>query len=93
MRGASFNNTLIIADEVQSLDVHEMKTICTRIGENSKIILLGDLGQIDSNLSIEETGLYKLIQSELIQESPLCSSLELIKGERSAISELLSKAL
>jgi len=93
MRGASFKNSLIIADEVQVLDQHEMKTICTRIGEGSKLILMGDLTQRDRNIEVKDTGLYKLTQHEKILDSPLCSSIELLKCERSEIAQLMTEVL
>lgn len=49
MRGRSFNNTLVIIDEAQSLTKFQLKTIISRIGQNSKIVCLGNLSQIDSN--------------------------------------------
>lgn len=49
MRGRSFNNTFIIIDEAQSLTQFQLKSIITRVGPNSKIVLLGNLAQIDNN--------------------------------------------
>lgn len=49
MRGRSFNNTFIIIDETQSLTQFQLKSIITRVGQNSKIVLLGNLAQIDHN--------------------------------------------
>jgi PhoH-like ATPase len=93
MRGASFKDSLIVADEVQVLDNHEMKTMCTRIGENSKLILMGDLTQRDRNIKIEDTGLYKLMQHEKVLSSPMCSAIELRKCERSALAQLMTEVL
>lgn len=93
MRGASFKEALIIADEVQSLSLHEMRTLCTRIGEGSKLILMGDLNQRDTKLSINETGLYRLVTSNQIKESKLCSTVQLVKNERSELSSLLDTVL
>ena len=47
IRGRSFNDSIIIVDEAQNATVHELKTVITRTGKNSKIILLGDIEQID----------------------------------------------
>lgn len=91
MRGASFINTLVIADEVQSLTVDAMKTLCTRIGKGSKLILLGDIKQRDRKSLIQDTGLFKLLTSEQVKHSPLCSVSELIKCERSELVELMEK--
>ena len=48
MRGRTFNNTFLIFDEAQNATIHEIKTVVTRMGENSKIVLLGDTDQIDT---------------------------------------------
>jgi PhoH-like ATPase len=93
MRGASFIDTIIISDEVQSLDVHEMKTLCTRVGRGSKLVLLGDLEQIDRKIKVQDTGLFKLATSDLIRQSSLCATVELVKNERSEISALLNAVL
>lgn len=55
MRGRSFNDTLLIIDEVQSLTPFQIKSIITRVGLNSKIICLGNLAQIDSAYITELT--------------------------------------
>ncbi|MEQ9209189.1 MAG: PhoH family protein, partial [Pseudomonadales bacterium] len=48
MRGRSFNNALIIIDEAQGLTQFQLKSVITRVGNNSKIIILGNLAQIDN---------------------------------------------
>ena len=93
MRGASFSNAFVIADEAQNLTHHQMKTLCTRMGENTKLVLMGDLDQIDTSVSMENTGLYKLIHDKRIKESPLTSYIELIKGCRSPLADLVSSVL
>ena len=93
MRGASFTKSFIIADEVQVLNRHEMMTLCTRVGRGSKIILLGDLRQRDKKIAIADTGLAKLLNSPLVKNSPLASSIGLIKNERSPLLDLIDKAL
>jgi len=93
MRGASFINTLIIADEVQTLNTHEMRTLCTRIGKGSKLIVMGDLNQRDRRIKLEHTGLYKLATSNRVKNSALCAVVELVKNERSEISALLDEVL
>ena len=98
MRGRSFKDTFVIGDELQNLDNHTMETFCSRIGENSKLVLLGDLGQRDnlsrkpgSVLPLEHCGLYTLLTSPWIQTSPLSSSCLLTKNERSELSTLIYK--
>ena len=48
IRGRTFNDSILIMDEAQNATIHELKTVITRMGENSKIILLGDVDQIDT---------------------------------------------
>jgi PhoH-like ATPase len=90
IRGASWHNAFIIADEVQTLDYHEMITLGTRVAERSKLVIMGDLGQRDEKIEIEKTGIYKFVNSGPAQRSPLVASLELIKSERSAVSQLFA---
>ena len=54
IRGRSIANSFIIIDEAQNLSAHELKTILTRVGENTKIVLTGDVEQID-NVYVDET--------------------------------------
>ena len=90
IRGASWHDAFIIADEVQTLDYHEMVTLGTRVAEGSKLIVMGDLGQRDEKIKIEHTGIYKFVNSTGAKKSPLVASLELIKSERSAVSQLFA---
>jgi len=53
IRGRSISNAFIIIDEAQNLSMHEIKTIITRVGENSKVVLTGDIEQID-NVYVDE---------------------------------------
>ncbi|MDX1373023.1 MAG: PhoH family protein, partial [Nitrososphaeraceae archaeon] len=93
MRGASFVNTLVIVDEAQNLGHHETKTIGTRLGEGSSLIILGDLTQIDrKNLRKEKTGLYHLMHSDIIKKSGMAAGIELIKNVRSPLSNLIDEA-
>jgi len=92
MRGRSIANSLIIIDECQNINNHEIKTILTRVGEGSKIILLGDLDQIDSlHLDKHTNGLTNVI--EKFKNSELSAHISLQKGERSHIATLASDIL
>lgn len=93
LRGVSWVKSLILADEVQTCDRHEMLTLGTRIGEGSKLIVMGDLGQRDERILREDTGLYKMVNSEEMKRSPLVSHINLIKGERSSLCELVASVL
>lgn len=90
IRGASWVKAFIIADEVQVCDKHEMLTLGTRVGEGSKLVIMGDLGQRDEDIAREDTGIYHIINSKKMKESPLTSHIQLIKSERSALSELFA---
>ncbi len=92
IRGRTLSNIIFIVDEAQNLTPHEVRTIITRAGENSKIIFTGDIGQIDSPyLDAESNGLSYII--ERLKGSPLYAHIELEKGERSELAELGNQRL
>jgi len=90
IRGASWAKSFIIADEVQTLDYHEMLTLGTRTGEGSKIVIMGDLNQRDEDIPKEKTGIYKLVNSSKSKDSKLVASIELLKCERSETAMLFT---
>lgn len=90
IRGASWPNAFIIADEVQTLDHHEMLTLGTRVGENSKLVIMGDLNQRDERIAKDKTGLHHWINNPMSKASKLTASINLIKSERSEICKLFS---
>lgn len=90
IRGASWTKTFIIADEVQVLDHDEMLTLGTRIGEGSKLVILGDLRQRDEKIARTKTGLYKLMNDMRAKQSSLISAIELLKCERSELAALIA---
>jgi PhoH-like ATPase len=91
IRGRSIMNSFMVFDECQNLGFHETLTIGSRVGEGSKIVILGDLNQRDEkSLTKDKTGLYKFVNSELAKESPLVASIELLKSERSAVASLFA---
>lgn len=86
IRGRSVKNSFIIIDEAQNLSAHEVKTILTRAGENTKIILTGDPHQIDHPyLDSNTNGLTYVV--EKMKDSKLSGSVLLTKGERSPLAE------
>ena len=92
IRGRSISNAYIIVDEAQNLSVHELKTIVTRAGENTKIILTGDIEQIDNTyLDATSNGLSYAI--EKLKYYELIGHISLTKGERSKIATLAAKVL
>jgi PhoH-like ATPase len=87
--GSSWHKSIIIADEVQSLDPEEMYALGTRPAEGSKLILMGDYRQrYGKKVPAERTGLYKIMNSEVAKKSPILAGIQLIKTERSELSAL-----
>jgi PhoH-like ATPase len=87
IRGRSLPNQYIIVDESQNLSTHEIKTIITRCGEGSKVILTGDPDQIDSPYMDKATcGLS--IAVEKLHDNPIVGHMTLSKGERSELANL-----
>jgi PhoH-like ATPase len=92
IRGRSLQRVFFIVDEAQNLTPHEIKTIITRVGEGAKIVLTGDIYQIDHPyLDSQSNGLSYLI--EHFKGQKLYAHVNLVKGERSILSELASNLL
>ena len=92
MRGRTFNDTFIIVDEAQNSTIHELKTIITRVGENSKIVLLGDIDQIDTPyIDTLSNGLTIVVQK--MKDEMLAGHITLLKGERSKLATLASRVI
>jgi len=92
IRGRSLSNIIFIVDEAQNLTPHEVKTIITRAGENSKIIFTGDVNQIDSPyLDEHSNGLTYII--DRLKGNPLFAHVTLEKGERSELANLANDLL
>lgn len=92
IRGRSISNAFIIIDEAQNLTKHELKTIVTRVGEGTKLVLTGDVEQID-NIYIDERTNGLTYAVEKMKEHEITGHVTLKKGERSAIATLGSKIL
>jgi PhoH-like ATPase len=92
IRGRSLSNIMFIIDEAQNLTPHEVKTIITRAGENTKIVFTGDVHQIDTPyLDENSNGLAYLI--DRLQGQPLFANVRLEKGERSELANLANDLL
>lgn len=92
IRGRSLSNILFIVDEAQNLTPHEVKTIITRAGENTKIIFTGDVRQIDTPYLDEHScGLAYLI--DRLKNQDLFAQVKLEKGERSELANLANDLL
>jgi PhoH-like ATPase len=92
IRGRSLPNVFMIVDEAQNLTPHEVKTIITRAGDNSKIVLTGDPYQIDQPY-LDSTNNGLTIVAERFKAEKLAGHVTLTKGERSALAELATHVL
>ena len=92
IRGRSLSNVMFIVDEAQNLTPHEIKTIITRAGENTKIVFTGDVFQIDTPyLDEQSNGLSYLI--DRLKGNDLFAHITLEKGERSELANLANDLL
>lgn len=92
IRGRSIHNQYLIVDEAQNLTPHEIKTIITRVGDGTKIILTGDPYQIDNPyIDSSSNGLTYVV--EKFKKQSITAHITLTKGERSALSELAANLL
>ncbi len=92
IRGRSIPQQYLIVDESQNLTPHEIKTIVTRAGDNTKIVLTGDSFQIDNPyVDSANNGLVYLV--DRFKDEPISAHITFSKGERSKLSELASNLL
>ena len=92
IRGRSIQKSYIIIDECQNLTQHEIKTILTRVGHDSKIILTGDVEQID-NVNIDEVSNGLTYAIEKLKPYDITGHITFLKGERSKVATLTAKVL
>ena len=92
IRGRSISNAYIIIDEAQNLTQHELKTIITRVGEGTKIVLTGDVEQID-NIYIDEVTNGLTYGVEKLKDHRITGHITLKRGERSELATLAAKNL
>lgn len=92
IRGRSISNAFMIIDEAQNLNVHELKTILTRVGEGTKIVLTGDIEQID-NTYVDSLSNGLTVAIEKFKEHEIAGHVTLIKGERSVLATIAAKIL
>jgi PhoH-like ATPase len=92
IRGRSLSHVYFIVDEAQNLTPHEVKTIISRAGDETKIVFTGDINQIDTPyLDAQSNGLSYLIDK--VKSNPLFAHITLEKGERSELANLASEIL
>jgi len=92
IRGRTFTNSYIILDEAQNATIHELKTVITRVGEGSKIILMGDTDQIDTPYINKNTNGLSLVTKKL-RDSLHTAHIDLPVGIRSTIASEASQLL
>jgi PhoH-like ATPase len=92
IRGRSIPNQFMIVDEAQNLTPHEVKTIITRVGDSTKIVLTGDPYQIDNPyVDSANNGLTTVVQR--FRQHQIAGHITLVKGERSELAELAANML
>ena len=87
IRGRSISNAFIVIDEVQNMTQHEIKTVLTRVGEGTKIVLTGDIEQID-NVYIDATNNGLSYVVERLKNEDITGHVTLMKGERSRVATI-----
>lgn len=92
IRGRSIPNQYLIVDEAQNLTPHEIKTIVTRAGQGTKVVLTGDPYQID-NPYVDSANSGLTYAVERFKGQPIASHVTLAKGERSELAELAANIL
>jgi PhoH-like ATPase len=92
IRGRSISNAFMIVDEAQNLTTHELKTIITRVGHGTKLVLTGDVQQIDNSyVDAVSNGLTHAV--EKFKEYSMSGHVTLYKGERSKLATLAAEIL
>jgi len=92
IRGRSLPEQFMIVDEAQNLTPHEMKTIITRAGDRTKVVLTGDPYQIDiPYLDSESNGLSVVVDK--FKDEKISGHVTLVKGERSVLADMAAKYL
>jgi PhoH-like ATPase len=92
IRGRSIPHQFMIVDEAQNLTPHEVKTIASRVGEGTKLVLTGDASQIDNPyLDSSSNGLSYLV--ERLKGKGLVGHITLAKSERSELASLITAEL
>ena len=92
IRGRSIPNQFLIVDEAQNLTPHEVKTVLTRAGEGTKVVLTGDPYQIDNPyVDALSNGLTYIV--ERFKQSEIAGHVTLLKGERSELAEIAAQLL
>lgn len=92
IRGRTFNKSIVIVDEAQNATIHELKTIITRVGVDSKIVLMGDTDQVDTPYIDKRSNGLSIVVDKM-RDFGVAAHIHLPKGERSELATLASKVL
>jgi len=92
IRGRTFNDAVVLVDEAQNATIHELKTIITRVGMGSKIVLLGDTDQIDTPYINKRSNGLSIVINKFMNSS-LSAHVHLSRGQRSELASEASKIL
>lgn len=92
IRGRTFTNSIVMVDESQNASIHELKTIITRVGEGSKVILIGDTDQIDTPYINRQTNGLSIVAKKM-RPSRLTAHIHLPSGVRSSLATEAGKIL
>jgi len=88
LRGMHFEDSIVILDEAQNTTPHELLTLMSRVSDTSKLIIMGDLLQVDTGLRFDETGLGALTESEAFLDNDVSAIIELKAQYRGALADL-----
>lgn len=91
IRGRTFHNSFVIVDEAQSLDMTVLKTVITRLGDNSKLVLTHDIRQNDNRFMKEGEGMPVIV--ERLKASSFFAHLDLVTSERSEVAKEVNHLL
>lgn len=93
LRGQHFENAVVVLDEAQNTSPHELLTALSRTADTCTVVVMGDPHQVDTGSDEEETGLYKLINSQAFADNPLVAGIQLTANYRGAMAQLASEIL
>lgn len=93
IRGMSFEDCIVIIDEAQNTDPHQLLSLISRVGETSKCIVMGDPSQIDLDLRWSDTGLHALIESNSFFDDDICTVIRLQAQYRGPLADLAANIL
>ena len=92
LRGRSLNNTILIVDEAQSLNFTTLQTICTRIGDYSKVVFLGSYNQIDDPIQrAKDKCDFQVVVEEIFESEEFSDIAKVVRFTKSMRSEFCVK--